>query len=257
MTPFHKIVFSKQADHDADFQPVWLRWYTEVFKADTIIITPVKTPASSISSTVARYTNAGFIVRSIDLPLGWDDRVIWRIQLDTVKEFLPQAPFLVVSADTDQLFYPPDLLTDDGWPYLFRRITVLTNGREVLNCVAELGYTCGFVNTLNDCRVRPTGHWGGGRVSRPYSTELHIWFRGFNYLLQKLTSLQFSPSSYRGGASHWRKLIRLLRRRGPSGLKEQYNQWTSSYTQHSNSIPQKHQDAISCLRNILASTELK
>jgi len=227
-----KIVFSKQADHDADLAPLWLRWYRDEFRADEILITPVKTPASEIAQTVAFYQAAGCQVRPIVLPAGWNDRVVWQRQLAMVREVAPTSPFLAVSADADQLFEPPTTLPPGKSAVPFRRINLLADGPR-LGVLAERektpAYVGGFVGSLDSRFVAVVGHWVGPAPSETTTIEFHLQWRGATAFAQKVATMTFDPHAPPRMAHHWKAWRALVDSQGMKALEKEYRGHTARF----------------------------
>ncbi|HMO17960.1 MAG TPA: FkbM family methyltransferase [Oligoflexia bacterium] len=224
-----KVVFSKQCDHDIGLMPLWLHWYKNIFKADKIIITPVKTPKSSIDKTTEFYESEGLKVQPLYFD-SWDDGIVWKAQLDIIKNELNEnlTDTLILSADTDQYFSPVSekLLTRE---LVFRRI-FLYSDQEItpdnidsakLFSHSSLDLIAGFYGELDNDRIHATGHFAGINPRNRAPIEFHLSLRGFSQFLQKVLSLAVEKDDL-PSAIHWKKWASLYQEGGESALREEY-----------------------------------
>jgi FkbM family methyltransferase len=231
-----KIIFSKQCDHDLDIMPFWLHWYQNVFRADEIIITPVRTVKSSIDQTASFYTAQNIPVYPLEYE-GWDDGVVWRDQLDVVKSHCSGdfRDAVIVSADADQFFSPVDRIA--GPEAVFRRVFLYADSSFTPETFEMTRFTAyetmdllgAFYNSLDSERIHATGHFAGICRRESHPCEFHLSFRGFSQFLQKVSSLAVE-SDNSPGALHWKKWVEIFKTRGEEGLKSEYDK--SFYTNH-------------------------
>jgi len=230
---FAKVVFSKQADHDADLAPFWLRWYREVFGADEILVTPVKTPGSEITRTVAFYEAAGCRVCPIMLPGGWNDTTIWRRQLDIVREILPQGEWMAVSADADQLFELPTAMPAAETATPFRRLQLVAEGPSRLGVFDESGrgrsYVGAFVGSLRSSSIGVTGHWRAAAPAETVPAEFHLHLRGLKAFCRKTATVHFDKAAARSQGYHWRDQQAIAQAEGSEGLARLYARLVADY----------------------------
>jgi hypothetical protein len=194
-----KIVFSKQADHDIDLVPFWYHWYKNVFRADIIIITPVKLFSSSIEQVSKFYRDEDVFWCPIELEF-WDMKKIWKIQREIVSCYTKfTLDFVVLSADTDQFFEPVDALDIKGPLVIFESVDFMMEstpsvfnlerqqGRVFLpdsknTLVPKKDFKAAFVNKLSHEEVFPAGHYIGklDRISSQNVIlhEFHLRLRG-------------------------------------------------------------------------------
>lgn len=221
------VIFSKQCDHDLDLVPFWFHYYKHVYRADTIVLTPVKTRLSEIRGVCEFYRAQGVDVVPIELD-SWDDETVWRRQLEILAPRVHALgdEFTAVSADTDQFFEPLDakLVPPD---VVFRRLFVYADSAPTLtniaNFAAAVDFTydlvAGFVNTLENRRVGPTGHFHGLVPRTTLRPELHFAFRGSKQFQEKVAKLAV-PTDGRPGASHWKGWKQIADHGGESGIQE-------------------------------------
>ena len=100
----YKIVFSKQADCDFDIIPLWYHWYTNIFKADKIIILATEVRGvSTINKILEFYKDKNIIIQK-EICNNWHAPTIWNKQKSLVKLHLPKNNYLALSADSDEFF---------------------------------------------------------------------------------------------------------------------------------------------------------
>ena len=151
-----RIIISKQCDHDLDLAPFWLHWYRNVFKADKLILTPIKTRASNILEISRFYAAQGIEVLPIHIQ-EWNEDQIWRSQLQIARSRLPAGGnFVLISADTDQFFAPLAEERLSGSEVIFHRVNMVSaqtptpSSLSTLDLSANRSFdlTAGFINTL-------------------------------------------------------------------------------------------------------------
>jgi hypothetical protein len=240
-----RVVFSKQADADIDSAPLWLWWYREVFKADTIIITPVKLPSSQIVQTEAFYlaNDCNVIPLRFD---SWNVSKVWQAQLQVIRpmlaldkleaDFGSSAPgLLVVSADADQLLEPVhdrDPWCREGSCQLFRRVGLVAEApptRENLSWLkiegaVDTARVAGFRDRFDDTGVGVTGHASSTYASAPaHHTEWHFALRGFDHFVRKVRSLTMDLNTSPRVSGHWKRWVETYRTKGEDGLRADYD----------------------------------
>jgi tetratricopeptide (TPR) repeat protein len=243
-----KVVFSKQADHDIDMVPFWFHWYRNIFRADTIIITPVKLPTSSTKEIENYYRDKNVMVIPIELEY-WDANRIWTIQRDLVRKAADlKNDYVALSADTDQFFEPIDYLFIQDDIVVFERVNLIADDTPGVRNVHHLAlkellpdktsvltqekeFTAGFVNTLEHRDVFSTGHYTGSieRISRQNVSlkEFQIRLRGEQQFIKKIESLSFENLS--GKVSwHFKRWVRILERQGRDGLLMEYERMVNT-----------------------------
>ncbi|MFN8389506.1 MAG: FkbM family methyltransferase [Bdellovibrionota bacterium] len=205
------VIFSKQCDHDLDLAPLWYHYYTHVYRADLIVLTPVKTALSEIRGVCEFYRARGIEVIPIERE-EWDDEAIWHRQLDIIRPLIARLgdEFTAISADTDQFFQPlgNDLLGSDvvfSRHFVYADSTPTLEGLESFHASVERTYDLvgGFVNTLDNPRVGFTGHFCGLVPRLPIRRELHFAFRGSKQFREKLQRLAIKQDD-RPEAQHWK-----------------------------------------------------
>jgi len=237
-----KIIFSKQADHDGDLAPFWCHWYQNIFKADVIIITPVKLPNSSTEAIEAFYRAKNITTIPIELD-SWDARVIWKIQQDILEKCIGKnSSFVAISADTDQFFEPLTHLNIRGDLVVFERINILSEKTPSRRNISDLkvstlvpendnplksisSFVAGFINSFHHEDVIMTGHYRGStqRISSQnvFPREYHLRLRGVDHFVDKIEALNFKTLS--GTISlHLKKWVGILKNEGRIGLENEY-----------------------------------
>jgi FkbM family methyltransferase len=205
------LVFSKQCDHDLDLVPFWYHYYKNIYRADLLVLTPVKTRLSEIQGVCRFYRERGIEVIPIELDI-WDDALVWQKQLDILRPRVAALgePFTAISADTDQFFQPLD--TAVAAPdVVFRRCFIYSAAPPVLSELdsftggSELLYdlTAGFVNTLDNPRIGPTGHFCGLVPRTSLRLEMHFSFRGSAQFEEKVSHLAVAADG-KPAAAHWK-----------------------------------------------------
>jgi len=224
----NRIVFSKQADHDQEMFEFWYYWYTRVFRANRIFITPVKTRSSETHLTKAFYgAKPGVIVDEIELPR-WNPKRVWNEQLRIVSKHSFGSPFLAVSADADQFFeYVSDLPTAVD-RCRFRQVYVgldrPPDKAEIASIhavVSEEDEWAGFVDSFKSPGIGMTGHSLDQRGPRPRHVMFHCLLHGFDHFRTKVESLDLEPN--RKFSTHWRSWIHAYREHGEEGLRRVYD----------------------------------
>ncbi len=260
---FRKIVFSKQADHSADLFHLWYRWYRDVFPADELIITPVKTPASEVDQTIAFYRARGCHIHRLERPAGWRAGQIWDCQREIVQEYLPEEPFLVVSADADQWFEFPTHLPENVSAVPFYRLNVAWDISQPLLADGDfrIGFrhekhlplgpaVGGYVNCLDSPHIAVTGHWRGGAPESYVGVEFHVHWYGFNGFLRKVRAASFDATSP-GASFHWKAWRQVLEREGEEGLRAVYDQAVARYVHDESRMTPHHRQAAARLKGYL------
>lgn len=247
-----KVIFSKQCDHDLDLSPFWLHWYRHIFKADRIIITPVKTPKSSISKTVSFYEKEGLEVYPIEID-HWNDDLVWTTQLNLLKSLIAEnlSKSIVISADTDQYFSPIQA-EPNGSDVVFRRIFLHTEGtlsphdeNIQVSARSSQDYVAGFWGTLDNDRVGATGHFAGVNIRGKVPIEFHIGFRGFDQFHEKIKGLDVEKDTSMG-ALHWKSWVRILSTGGEAELRKEY------LSQFSNTVNDSETNSLTnCFKELL------
>lgn len=232
------IIFSKQADCDLDLVPFWYYWYSEIFKPDFIVITPVKTPLSSIDGVTEFYRERDIPVIPIIVST-WDDKLIWDTQRKLMEQFVnPGEDFVALSADTDQYFEPfAELKTAKC---VYHRINFALNGTPTpsnleqihMRAFASFDLIGGYVNDLSDPDVSITGHYQGSLAQVPKSEirrEFHLHLRGFESFLRKVNNIAINVDGDEVGGS-WKNWRRILENRGETALSFEYDAIVSEMT---------------------------
>lgn len=229
-----RIVFSKQCDHDMDILPFWYHWYTQVFKADHLVITPVKTPLSSIDRVTEFYAKRGIAVIPCSIER-WDDEAIWEFQKKTLSFFLPKpnGSFIALSADADQYFEPAQP-TSNQKEILYRRVNLYADETPDVDNLSSIEIRAestfdlisGFTNTLKNTRVGATGHFDGVTPRTPLPREFHFWQRGFEHFHKKVAGIAIETLDGLS-AGHWKNWRKKLDTEGLDGLKQEYQKIAS------------------------------
>ena len=225
------IIFSKQCDQDIELCPLWLHWYTKVFKADQIVITPVKTKLSRIDLVTAFFESYQIPVIPIELS-DWKEEEIWEKQKLLLQPFLPkQDPYLVLSADTDQFFEPHGGLAKKT-AMVYQRVHVTAQQTPTVETADCCGFDCflsfdligGYINDLETAPIFLTGHYVGSvsqSIRQNMRYEFHLTLRGFEHFRRKIAGLSIEDDGSKVSDA-WKAWRAAYDSAGDDGLREQY-----------------------------------
>lgn len=208
-----KIIFSKQADHDADLFEAWLSWYQDVWAADRIIVMPFRTRTADVERTCEFYRlhNIEVYPHSIE---AWDASEVWKIQLEELEARLGSnpAPFVAVSADADQ-FLEPRIVESEGVAIWDVRSCALVDGNILtLPDQPRLRIRGGFLGTLHQPRIGICGHVKAVPPSPSISRGWDLNFRSFAQFEAKVRAI----SSMKTGlptSTHWADYVMAAKER--------------------------------------------
>lgn len=224
-----RIVFSKQADHDAPMFPFWYHWYTNVFRADLVILTPVKTETSCISKTCDFYRRfPKVIIRPIHIPK-WHPPKIWRQQKKIVKEHLDEQHFLALAADSDEFFEFVYDQPADATHVTFRQVNICAEQPPSVTELAQIpmsctmaGYKAAYVGTLEGETVGIMGHVRKQSNKKMDLLMFHYLLRGFESFLYQTEQANLDERLPDRISHHWRERRNILSHSGEAALREKY-----------------------------------
>ena len=224
----HRIVFSKQADHDRELFPLWYYWYARVFRADTVVVTPVKTAASEVAATQTFYGHMPRVrVHPIVLE-AWDPERVWEEQLRIVTGYRPSGEFIAVSADADQFYEFVPGVAEGADSHRFREVYLGADATPTLDNVDRMGFVAseegewaGFANGFESGDVGLVGHSRAGPGERPQQCVFHCLLHGFGHFREKVEALELDPELET--SSHWRGWVSAYAEGGEAGLRREYD----------------------------------
>ena len=237
--PHVRVVFSKQADFDSDLFPLWLFWYQRVFRADRIILTPVRTQLSSIDLTTDFYSGQNRVeVFPIEMD-EWDAHAVWRAQLKILDGVGVENPKFAISADSDQFFERPVNWSKTSRGVTYEEIRCVSDETPSLENVDALEVWCSqihsrwgaFINGFRDPAIAAMGHARSSDLEDSGRLCFHWKARGAQAFLRKIASIRISSDAAPNTSVHWRRWRGILDTQGEEALVKVYQQEVRPFKQ--------------------------
>ena len=233
-----RIVVSKQADIHSGIMDFWYFWYTRIFRADEVIVTPVETPICSTRDTIDFFSGRPR-VKIVPIRMEfWNAILVWQKQLSAIRDLHvfdrhkdENHEVLVVSADADMFYENVEELPPNSSSCFFNEVNMSMDswpdaGRiREQEIIANRGKArVGFVNSIHSGEVGVCGHSIDGTVAPSPHYCYHIPFTGVDNHLEKIKSVEIDRRLKPNISGHWRAAQRFLRENGEKKYRIQYEQ---------------------------------
>lgn len=219
-----QIVFSKQCDADKDIIPLWYHWYTNIFKPDKIVILAASVKGSTTTDWLRRFYKGKDVVFKEEVYDTWDAPRVWQDQKRMLDKYLPEKPWMAVSADADEFLEPVTPAMCKGKSHLvFKQARLATLEPLTLDNVHDIDIfkvpnnaaaiapnavsRGAFINNLNNKKIIITGASDKPEENAPLFYHFH--FRGKEWYKNKFGKMKYRDPN-NGSSFHWKRYTRII-----------------------------------------------
>lgn len=224
----HHIVCTKMADHHRALFPLWYAWYTQIYKADTIILIGVQTPRSSTAATIRWWQERlptperprPFLCIDPKTRQFFDDEEIHRDFVGWLRAWVksnPDTPYSVIFADADEFYEPlvPAAAHDSRLAYCWTEMATDMLGGAGRPCdqhyvaMWHTGWKGAMLNCFEHPDVSPCGHvyLDKDKIRQDYTPQcFHLCYSGYPDFANKVRTVCLPPTAPEFHWSFYRRL---------------------------------------------------
>jgi len=241
-----KIIFSNQVDEDKIIIPLWYHWYTNIFKADKLLVLGASVKGTTHTDWVRNFykdkTNVIYSEKEYNY---WHFPSVWEDQVSIVESHIPSNEnYYTLIADCDEFFEPVEDCVLEHSRYIAYKqlrlgaleqlslgnimgadIFTIPNIKDGLIVYKSTPIRCGLVNDIKNLFVVP-GVARGSKFSGLYFFHLH--FMGLNWYVKRFKNMRYPTgrSSY-----HWKIYTKNIQERL---LKAKYDEFLNDIDRSQN-----------------------